>query len=94
VGASGKITVSFGAFPGVSDVKVSVTGQTGLVAGTSLIEAWVLGESTSDHPSDEQSLMINACAIDPVSGVGFTILCTSIDTQLTWGNYSVAWVWN
>ncbi len=40
MGATGKTTIDFGAFPGKSDTSVAITGQAAIIAG-SLVEALI-----------------------------------------------------
>lgn len=69
----GTTSINFGAFPGVSDVTATVTGQTG-IAGTSLVEAWIYPTATSDHSVDEHWVdPPNVKAGNIVAGTGFTI---------------------
>lgn len=78
MGAQGNTTVDFGVFPGVSDTTVTITGQAGIVAD-SCVEAWVRGEASADHSSDEHVLeTIKVVAKDIVAGTGFTIHAVSI----------------
>ncbi len=73
MGAQGTATLDFGAFPGVSDASVAVTGQAAIVAG-SLVEAWIRPVDTVDHSADEhmvESLKVFAHSI--IAGTGFTI---------------------
>lgn len=82
MGAQGTAIVDFGAFPGKSDACVTVTGQTGLVAATSLAEAWLFG-STADHSEDEhmvEPLRVHVKSL--VDNTGFTI-CLRNDNQIT-----------
>lgn len=73
MGAQGNTTIDFGAFPGKSDASVTVTGQAGIIAG-SCAEAWLRGEVSTDHSSDEHLLeTIKVLAMDIVAGTGFTI---------------------
>lgn len=51
-GNAGVTTIDFGAFPGGSDATVTVTGQTGIVAG-SVLQAWIVAQPTADHTADE-----------------------------------------
>lgn len=51
-GNAGVTTIDFGAFPGGSDATVTVTGQTGIVAG-SVLQAWLVAQPTADHTADE-----------------------------------------
>lgn len=77
--ATGTTTLDFGSFPGVSDVSVSVTGQTGIIAG-SLIEAWILPADTADHSIDEHIVeTIRVVAHTIIPGTGFTI--TGLNTS-------------
>jgi hypothetical protein len=50
--ASGKTTIDFGAFPGASDKTLTISGLTGITAG-SRVEAWLIAEATADHSIDE-----------------------------------------
>lgn len=75
MGAQGTTTVNFGAFPGDTQAVTTVTGQTGIVAG-SLVEAWILPADTAVHSVDEHIILTSmvsvvACNITP--GVGFEI---------------------
>jgi len=70
---SGVTLLDFGAFPGVSDASIAVTGQGGIVAG-SLVEAWLRPVDTADHSADEHMLeSIKVFAHSIVAGTGFTI---------------------
>lgn len=80
-GTRGVATVDFGAFPGVSDATTTITGQTGILAG-SRVRAWIEATSTADHTSDEhwlESLCVVAGNIVP--SVGFTIYARNTGTQ-------------
>lgn len=73
MGAQGTATLDFGAFPGGSDASITVTGQTGIVAG-SLVEAWLVPAATSDHAADEHILeTLRVFAGSIIAGTGFTI---------------------
>jgi len=73
VGASGTAELDFGAFPGVSDALVTVTGQVAIIAG-SLVEAWVRPVDTTDHTADEHMVeTFRVFAHTIVAGTGFTI---------------------
>lgn len=50
--ASGQTTINFGAFPGASDVEITLTGLTG-IADASAVEAWILPATTADHSINE-----------------------------------------
>ena len=79
MGASGQTTINFGAFPGVSDVSLAITGQAGIVAG-SLVEAWLALVATADHSADEHFAdgpLVYAGNI--IAGTGFTIYARARD---------------
>lgn len=109
MGAQGKTTVDFGAFPGKSDASVAITGQAGIVSG-SLVEAWIFPEATADHSADEHLVeTIKVVAGNIVAGTGFTIYAVNSNTlnesppgnpqgagrgTRLYGLWSVAWCWN
>lgn len=75
MGAQGTVELDFGAFPGVSDASVAVTGQTGILSG-SLVEAWIFPKATTDHSEDEhmlESFRVYVPFSSIVAGTGFTI---------------------
>lgn len=77
---TGLTTVDFGAFPGASDASVTVTGQTGILAG-SQVNAWIVATATADHSADEhwiETIAVTAGNISP--GVGFTIYARNTGT--------------
>ena len=102
MGAQGTTTLNFGAFPGASDTSVAITGQTGILSG-SLVEAWLIPITTSDHSTDEHNVeTISIRAGNIVAGTGFTIYgfnagqlfpANGLGT-LIYGAWTVAWVWN
>lgn len=70
---SGATVVDFGAFPGASDTSVTITGQTGILAG-SKVKAYIIATATADHTADEHWLeTIDVKAGSIVAGTGFTI---------------------
>jgi len=97
MGAQGTADLDFGAFPGKTDAKVDITGQTGIVSG-SLAEAWIRPVNTADHYDEEhmvEDLRIYAGNITP--GTGFTVFGyagSSIGTTLIYGVWKIGWVWN
>lgn len=98
MGAQGTATLDFGAFPGAPDGSVAVTGQTGILAG-SLVEAWVLPATTTDHSVAEHYVSPPRVeAGEVVAGTGFTIRGFATDAvgdlATTYGQWNVAWVWN
>ncbi len=73
MGATGKTTIDFGAFPGKSDASVAITGQAAIVAD-SLVEAWIRPEATADHTADEHMVeTLKVIAGNIAAGTGFTI---------------------
>jgi hypothetical protein len=68
MGANGRTTIDFGAFPGSSHASVDVSGQTGLVADSE-VEAWLIPVATADHTADEHKVeTIKAVASYKVDG--------------------------
>lgn len=92
----GTAEVTFGALPARSThTSVTVTGQTGLVAGANTqIEAWVRAEATAEHSVDE----IVACpprVVARVTGTGaFRIDAVTHDGRLDHGRYKIDWIWS
>jgi hypothetical protein len=54
MGAQGKTTIDFGAFPGASDTFADVVAAG--VISTSCVEAWIHPAATADHTVDEHML--------------------------------------
>lgn len=89
MGASGRTTVNFGAFPGSFEASVAVTGQAGIIAGSD-VEAWIEPDTTADHSADEHMVEAVAAKADRTSiiaGTGFTIraFCTSDKPEVPLG---------
>lgn len=94
MGASGKATLDFGAFPGATDASVAVTGQAAIIAG-SLAEAWIWPEDTPDHSvADHIVDPPRIVAAEIVPGTGFTIYGFTTNKRRHFGRYTVAWVWS
>jgi hypothetical protein len=92
-GTSGTAVLDFGAFPGVTDVTLNITGQTGIIAG-SIVRAWVRLEATADHSADEHWLSdLNISAGNIVPGTGFTIYGAA-RVNRAYGQYTIAWNWS
>jgi hypothetical protein len=73
-GATGITEVDFGAFPGVSDASVAVTGQAAIDSSTSQVQAWLMAKATTDHTADEHRVeTISVTCGNIVAGTGFTI---------------------
>ena len=89
--ATGTATIDFGAAPGGSSAAVAVTGQTGILSGSS-VEAWLMADTTADHNDTEHAFVpITVRCGTIVAGTGFTIYAFT-DLRLT-GTFSVRWVW-
>jgi len=96
MGASGTALLAFGAAPGDNIGRVTITGQTGIVAGipgtSSLVEAWINYADSSDHPADEHLVSdIKVKCGNIVAGVGFDIIGYSDHQHI--GSFNVNWVW-
>jgi len=101
---SGTGLLDFGSFPGTKYTSLVITGQAGIVAGSS-VEAWITPTATADHTADEHVLEgIKVMAGNIVAGTGFTIY--GLDTSeineplsigakgtLISGKFTVAWRW-
>jgi hypothetical protein len=77
------------------DTSVNIIGQTAILAG-SKIEAWLMGNSTSDHSIDEHimaSTMIDVVTSAATAGVGFTIYGLVREGTMH-GQFTVQWVWS
>jgi hypothetical protein len=93
----GTTTIDFGAFPGKTDVTVDIVASG--ITGLSLAEAWLFPAATADHTVDEHLVdgpRVFAHTI--TAGVGFKITAISSSSDetdfLTYGLWSVAWVYN
>ena len=82
--------VNFGTGMGSNIATVTITGQTGVVASTTIVRASIRPITTVDNNAYEHIIApIKVSVADLVTGVGFTIYATS-----TWrlnGIYSVQW---
>ena len=88
----GTAVVDFGT--GACDASVTITGQTGFVAGTTLVEAWVQCIASSNNLADNhwvEGLYVNVG--NQITGVGFTIYVIC-DMGKANGQYNINWVWN
>lgn len=93
--ATGTATLSFGAAPGNTEASVAVTGQ-GAITTSSNVEAFLQGETTTDHSEDEHlmaSAMIDLVCSKPVNATGFTIYGFSREKAGLVGDFTVHWVW-
>ena len=70
---TGTALLDFGVFPGTSDASLAITGQTDIVAGSS-VEAWIRPVATADHTVEEHLVeTLRVFAANITAGVGFTI---------------------
>lgn len=91
--AVGTATLNFGAFPGVTDTSVAVTGQTGILTG-SAVEAYIAPAATAEHTADEHRVeSLSVMAGNIVAGTGFTIYGRTTDNTRLYGNFNIGWVW-
>lgn len=95
-GASSSVNVGtaildFGS-PDASDGSVDITGQAGIIAG-STVNAWINPIVSVDHSIDEHLLQpLRIIAGNIVPGTGFTIYAFVLDGT-TYGKYNVSWFW-
>lgn len=92
MGATGTATLDFGSTPGGNVATTTIAGQAGIVSG-SLVEAFIMGDSTADHNVAEHELvpMRLRCG-NIVAATGFDVTAIT-DLRLT-GTFSVRWVWD
>jgi hypothetical protein len=91
---TGTSLLDFGAFPGVTDAILVVTGQTGILSG-SQVEAWLMAAATADHSIEEHQVdgpVVMAGNV--VAGTGFTIYGSARDPRdWAYGKWNVGWRW-
>lgn len=91
--AVGVSVIDFGGFPGSNEASVTVTGQSSILA-TSSVEAWLMAEASDDHTVNDATyaslLTAISCSV-PTASVGFTIYARSIEKLQ--GQFKVRWVW-
>lgn len=92
--SSGQVTVNGGTIGNVNnEVTVTVSGQTGILAASSELEAWVQPKATADHSLDEHrvnQLTVHACNI--VDNTSFDI-CLWCENGSLYGDWNISWVW-
>jgi hypothetical protein len=91
----GTATLDFGAFPGVTDVALAVTGQAS-ISGTSLVEAWIFPTATAGNVVAGTGFTIYGVAKRRVD-IGPTLdsqRVRNLDHPRVYGQWTVAWVWN
>jgi hypothetical protein len=93
MGAQGHTTVDFGVFPGTAEARVTITGETGIVAASD-VEAWIRCEASADHSADEHAIEdFDVHAQDISAGSGFLITVRP-RVGRAYGVFNVSWVWN
>ena len=92
--ASGTATVSAGAAGTLTnEVIVSVTGQTGILAASSEVDAWVQPKATTHHSVDEHRVdQLKVDAYNIVDNTGFDIAVRCENGPL-YGDWNIAWAW-
>ena len=89
---AGTALLDFGAVP-TSDACLVITGQAGILSGSSFLEVWINYVATADHTADEVLVEpLRVMAGNIVNGVGFTIYGVC-DSDGAFGRYSVSWAW-
>lgn len=93
-GASGVVTIDFGAFPGSQEASVAVTGQTAITA-TSVPRVYYKadGSTATRNANDHKYIpeFSSLSAATPTAGVGFTIHTRS--KYKLQGQYQVQWAY-
>lgn len=77
------------------DKKITVTGQTGILAASSKLEAWVMpqGGGTADHSDDEhyvENLRVTAGGVVDNTSFDIDVECT---LGSTYGQFQMGWAW-
>lgn len=91
--ATGTATIDFGATPGSDMTSVVVSGQT-TISASSLVEAFMMAETTTDHNAEEHMIVdLKLTCGNIVPGSSFTIYAKSIDCLRLTGTFKVKWVW-
>lgn len=90
----GTATLDFGAYPGSNEASVVVTGQ-GFITSTSVIQAFIMGDSTSStYTANDHKYLATFLDISTdtaTAGTGFTIYARSI--HKIQGTVTVNWAW-
>jgi hypothetical protein len=91
--ATGTATIDFGAFPGSNEAVVTVTGQAGVGTGSN-VEAFMMGDTTSDHTVNDHyyaALLMRISCGNIIAGTGFDIVARS--EYHMQGTFQIRWVW-
>lgn len=94
MGASGQATISAGAIgTQTNEVVASITGQAGILAASSEVDAWIIAKATAHHSADEHRYEhLKVYAYNIVDGVGFDISLRCENGRL-YGDWNVGWAW-
>lgn len=87
---TGSGTIDFGAAPGATTARVTVSGQTGLLAG-SVPKAWIMYKDSADNTADEHLAARIYVLAGNIVGTSFDIVAISEQPQV--GAFNVAWEW-
>ena len=90
MGATGTAVLNFGAFPGKGEAELDVS-MPGLLS-TSLIEAWIRPETTTDHSADEhviEDFMVDAVFLS----AGTARIVLHPRDGRCYGLYNTNWGW-
>lgn len=90
---TGTAVVDFGAFPGTCEVTVNISGQSGILAGSS-VDAWLVATPTGDHTALDHAwakAFIAVSAGPPTAAVGFPVYFR-VPFTLT-GTFTFEWAW-
>lgn len=91
--ATGSAVIDFGAYPGSNEASVVVSGQSSILA-TSSVEAWLMAEVQGTHTVNDATyaslLTAIVCSV-PTASTGFTIYARSVEKLQ--GQFKVRWVW-
>lgn len=88
---TGTATIDFGGAPGVNNCTLTVTGQDGILAGSS-VSAFMMAEATVDHSIDEHTIApVKITCGNIVAATGFDIIAAS--EWLLTGTFKVRWTW-
>lgn len=99
MGATIQTTVNFGAYPGVDEVTIAITGQTGVLA-TSNFQAELRADASASDIHSEDDLMRLKPSLHfftpqslVVPGTGYSVKVSSFDGPI-WGIIPIFTVWN
>lgn len=91
----GTVELDFGAFPGLNEASVAVTGQA-TISATSKAEAYMMGDDTStDYTAADVRYLaafVGLTCGTPSAGVGFTVYGRS--TEYLQGKIPLRYVWS